>query len=212
MLKRLFGAKSAPRATKQPALTVEKDEAVDELFPWLVGPIEYCDRYGSLVVQVDKTGFMVPIKVASAQSKLEPTQLLGFTARWLRALRTVKQTPDGQMELVDQVYAHLVPGSAAALKVSEWYRKDNPLVSAGKRLVEVEILRMHSGNSAHEITIEWRERSKVMSASETKLYSAFISLQYGGIPQEQKYLIINPVGVYIGDVQISTIGEEHDRP
>lgn len=245
---------SAPRstelATAHAAGEADDDGAVDEMFPWLAGAIEYSDRYGSLVmhnrwltrlaavlglglvvacacivyqavhaqyvppivVQVDKTGFMVPIKVANETSKLEPEQVLGFAGRWVRALRTVRETPTAQMDLVDLVYAHLVPGSPAAVKVSEWFRKDNPLASGKSRTVEVDILRLFSGRSADEVTVEWRERSRSLDGEESKLYSAFLSVGYGGTPKQQNHLMINPVGLYVTGVQISLLTEEHDRP
>lgn len=156
------------------------------------------------VVQVDEHGFAVAIKPAEAVAPTDERVIIAQVARWVRAQRTVLGERGAQSELVDEVFAMLAPGTAAAQKTLEYFKEHDPY-QVSERRVDVAVTRVQPMRSATHVTVEWTERVRQGPVTESLLrYSALVAVSVSPV-RALKDVLANPLGVFVTDYSISQL-------
>lgn len=156
------------------------------------------------IVQVDQHGFAVAIKPAESVAPADERVIIAQVARWVRAQRTVLGERGAQAELVDEVFAMLAPGTAAAQKTLEYFKEHDPY-QVSERRVDVAVTRVQPMRSATHVTVEWSERVRqgTMTESVTR-YSALVAVSVSPV-RALKDVLANPLGVFVTDYSISQL-------
>lgn len=155
------------------------------------------------VVEVDKLGGVAAVARADQVSGVDSRVIKSYLARFVADWRTVTVDRQAQKSAIDRVYAMLPSGSIALGKLNEHFRVHNPFVLAAKESVSVAVTNLLP-ISEQTWQVEWQEvtrdeRGQVQSAVRMK-----VSLLVGITPPtEESLMLINPLGVYITDLNWS---------
>lgn len=119
--------------------------------------------------------------------------------RWVQMWRGVSPDPHVIEARFRYQYAILRKGSAAASRISEWMRNNNPYFRARTETVSVEIISVVKGEG-QSWQVEWRETVYSRRGTErgSTRYSAVVIVEHGK-PLEES-ILLNPGGLYIVDI------------
>ena len=155
------------------------------------------------VVEVDKLGEAAAVSRADRASPVDPRVIKAYLARFVADWRTVTVDLQAQKIAIDRVYAMLPKGSIAVSKLSEHFKTHNPFVLAGKESVSVAVTDLLP-ISERTWQVEWQEVTRddrgVVKSSVRMKVSILVGITP---PTEESQILINPLGVYITDLNWS---------
>jgi type IV secretion system protein VirB5 len=155
------------------------------------------------VVQVDKLGGVAAVARADHAAAVDPRVVKAYLGRFVTDWRTVSIDRQAQKGAIDRVYAMLPSASVALNKMNEHFKAHNPFTVAASQSVNV-ILTDLLPISDRTWQVEWREitrdsRGEVKSSVRMKA-SIIVGVTP---PTDEKLILINPLGVYITDLNWS---------
>lgn len=155
------------------------------------------------VVEVDKLGLVAAVAPAERVNTVDQRVIRAYLARFITDWRTVSIDRIAQKGAVDRVYAMLPSGSVALRKLNEQFRAHNPFVVGRKQTVAVELTNILS-ISNQTWQVEWREVTRDLRGELIKSVRMKVSIIVGiTSPTDERLILINPLGVYITDLNWS---------
>jgi type IV secretion system protein TrbF len=155
------------------------------------------------VVKVDKLGVAAAVARADRAVAVDSHVIKAYLARFVADWRTVTVDRQAQKSAIDRVYAMLPSGSIALGKLNDHFKNHNPFALAGKESVDVAVTNLLQ-ISEKTWQVEWQEvtrdtRGVVQSTVRMKV-SIIVGVRP---PTEESLIVINPLGVYITDLNWS---------
>jgi type IV secretion system protein VirB5 len=155
------------------------------------------------VVQVDKLREAAAVGRADGGATVDARVIKAYLARFVADWRSVTIDRQAQKSAIDRVYSMLPNGSVAVGKMNDYFRDRNPFVIATTRSVDVEVTNLLP-ISDQTWQVEWQE---IMRDARGQLQGK-VRMQVSVIvgitpPTEEKLIVINPLGVYITDLNWS---------
>ena len=152
------------------------------------------------VVQVDKNGLAEAIGFADKTTPVDSRVMKAYLARFITDFRTISPDQVAEKTAVERVYAMLSTSSSALIKINEYFRANNPFVAAQTNSVSVEVANvlLISGSTWQ---IEWTEVKRNAHGelvSTTQMRASVISSI--SPPTEERLVLINPLGIYVTDL------------
>jgi type IV secretion system protein TrbF len=159
-------------------------------------------RYVPYIIHVDKLGTPVMAGFPS-QIDIEYVDervIRSLLGQWISSFRSV--TPDGvvQKKYIDHTYSMLNQSDPAGVKVHTWILTNNPNERAREKTVSVEVTSVIA-LSKKSYQIDWREIERDRQGKEMGT-RRFRSIAHVSIvpPQDEKVVHLNPIGLYIRDL------------
>jgi type IV secretory pathway TrbF-like protein len=156
------------------------------------------------IVQVDKTNWAVSMGPAEQLPEVSELASKTSAARWIRAMRSVRQTAEAQVTDVAVVYSMLAEGSAATKKATAWFLANNPMESVGTKQVEVEITGVHSTRDSQQFTVNWVERASSNTGSVERQFTADVRFMRSA-PRTFEEAERNLLGLFVSDYSITEL-------
>lgn len=159
------------------------------------------------VITVDNLGRSAFAPALSQNPASNPLLVRRELEMWISEWRSVVSDPPRQRAAVDRVFALLEGKERARGLITEWYKSNEPFNRSTTESVSVQII------AAKQITdrswdIEWTETShpKLANAEQkVRRFRATIVLNVVP-PDDEETAMKNPLGIFITDVNISTVG------
>ena len=155
------------------------------------------------VVEVDKLGQATAVARADRPTTVDPRIIKAYLARFAADWRTVTVDTQAQKSAIDRVYAMLPSNSIALGKMNDFFKAHNPFTTSSKRSVAIAVTNLLP-ISDKTWQVEWREvtrdgRGEVLGNVRMKA-SIIVGITP---PTDESLILINPLGVYITDLNWS---------
>lgn len=155
------------------------------------------------VVEVDKLGEAAAVYRADRVASVDPRVIKAYLARFVADWRTVTVDRQAQKGAIGRVYAMLPRGSIALGKLNDHFKAHSPFTAAANQSVAVAVTNLLP-ISERTWQVEWQEvtrdlRGEVLSTLRMKA-SILVGIKP---PTEESLILINPLGVYITDLNWS---------
>jgi type IV secretion system protein TrbF len=155
------------------------------------------------VLEVDKLGKATAVARADRPPDVDVRVIKASLVRFVADWRTVTVDHEAQKGAIDRVYAMLPGGSLAAGKLNEYYRAHNPLLLASKVTVAVAVTNLVR-ISERTWQAEWQEVTRDDKGAVQSTVRMKVSILVGiAPPTQESQILINPLGVYITDLNWS---------
>jgi type IV secretion system protein TrbF len=155
------------------------------------------------VVEVDKLGGVAAVARAENPADVDPRIIKAYLARFVADWRSVTIDREAQKSAIGRVYAMLPNGSVALGKVNEFFKSRNPFTTSAKQSIDVDVTNLLP-ISGQTWQVEWQEVTRDRRGEVEGTVRMKVSIIVGITPPTQESLIlINPLGVYITDLNWS---------
>jgi type IV secretion system protein TrbF len=155
------------------------------------------------VVEVDKLGETAAISRADHTTAVDPRVIKAYLARFVADWRTVTVDRQAQKGAIDRVYSMLPSGSIGLRKVNDYFTAHNPFAVAAKQSVAVAVTNLLP-ISERTWQVEWQEVTRDLRGEVVGNVRLKVSVMVGITPPtEESLILINPLGVYITDLNWS---------
>jgi len=155
------------------------------------------------VVEVDKLGAVATISRAEKPSTVDSRVIKAYLARFVTDWRAVSIDRVAQKGAIDRVYAMLPNGSVALNKLNDHFKANNPFAVAAKKTVAVDVTNLLP-ISDQTWQVEWQEVTRDLRGELQSSVRMKVSIIVGITPPSDEHLmLINPLGVYITDLNWS---------
>jgi type IV secretion system protein VirB5 len=152
------------------------------------------------VVEVDKLGETAAVARADRAPPVDPRVVKAYLARFVADWRTVTVDRQAQKGAIGRVYAMLPSGSRAVGKLNEYFKAHNPFLLATKESVDVAVTNLLL-ISDRTWQVEWEETTRDERGAVQSTVRMKVSIIVGITPPtEESQILINPLGVYITDL------------
>ncbi|MDK2126636.1 VirB8/TrbF family protein [Parachitinimonas caeni] len=152
------------------------------------------------VVQVDKNGVATASGAADKAQAADERVVKAYIGRFITDMRTVSPDLVAEKAGIERVYSMISNGSPALVKLNEHFQKNNPFTIVANSMVAIEI------TSVLPITektwqVEWNEiiRDRRGELTANNKMRASITIEVTP-PKDEKLLLVNPLGIYITDL------------
>jgi type IV secretory pathway TrbF-like protein len=155
------------------------------------------------VVEVDKLGEATAVARADHPAAVDRRVIKAYLARFVADWRAVTVDRQAQKGAIDRVYAMLPSGSIGLKKVNDYFKGHNPFALAANESVGVAVTNLLP-ISDETWQVEWQEvtrdpRGEIQSSVRMKA-SIIVGIKP---PTDEKLMLINPLGVYVRDLNWS---------
>ena len=168
--------------------------------------ITYIGAQGKIVpyvVQVDKLGEAAAVSRADRAANVDSRVIKAYLARFVADWRTVTVDRQAEKSAIGRVYAMLPSGSIALGKLNDHYKAHNPFLLADKESVAVAVTNLLP-MSDKTWQVEWLETTRDQRGAVESVVRIKASIIVGiRPPTEENLIVINPLGVYITDLNWS---------
>ena len=155
------------------------------------------------IVEVDKTGDAVAVGRADRAYMVDARIIKAYLARFVVDWRSVTIDSVAQKSAVDRLYAMVPRGSIAVGKMSEYFRANNPFAAAAKGTVATSVTNVLP-ISEKTWQVEWQEVSRDSRGIVLSTVRMKASILVGVTPPtSEAQILLNPLGVYITDINWS---------
>lgn len=155
------------------------------------------------VVEVDKLGEVAAVARADRAAGVDQRVIKAYLARFVADWRTVTVDRQAQKGAIDRVYAMLPTGSLAVGKLDDYFKAHNPFLLASHESVAVAVTNLLP-ISDRTWQAEWQEVTRDDRGSVQSTVRMKVSIMVGITPPtEERQILINPLGVYITDLNWS---------
>lgn len=157
------------------------------------------------IVAVDTTGRVVSQGAATEAALPDERMIRAALFDWVEHFRMVSSDAVVERSAIDKVYAMIGGNSPAAVKVGTIYRSASPLDRATKEVVSVDIHTAYA-TSPQTYVVEWTEKTMDLQGNETgsQTYKAALTISVHP-PQDEALARINPLGVFVMDIDVSKV-------
>jgi type IV secretion system protein VirB5 len=157
------------------------------------------------IVAVDSMGRVVSQGPAAEASVADDRLKRAALVDWVEQFRMVSSDAVVERAAIEKVYAMIANNSPAAVKVSEIYKSSSPLDRAQTGVVTVEIHTVYA-TSAQTYEVEWTETAMDLqgTVTATQNYKGAFSISVHP-PQDEGLARVNPLGIYVTDVNVSKV-------
>ena len=168
--------------------------------------IAYIGAQGKIVpyvVQVDKLGEAAAVSRADRAANVDSRVIKAYLARFVADWRTVTVDRQAEKSAIGRVYAMLPGGSIALDKLNDHFKAHNPFLLADKESVAVAVTNLLP-LSDKTWQLEWLETTRDQRGAIESTVRMKASIIVGiRPPTEENLIVINPLGVYITDLNWS---------
>ena len=155
------------------------------------------------VVEVDKLGEAAAISRADRAAAVDGRVIKAYLARFVSDWRSVTVDRLAQKGAIDRVYSMLPNGSIAVTKISDFFKTHNPFGLGTKESVAVAVTNILP-ISDKTWQVEWQETVRDTRGDVQGTMRMRVSIMVGiKPPTQEKLILINPLGVYITDLNWS---------
>jgi type IV secretion system protein VirB5 len=155
------------------------------------------------IVAVDSIGHVVSQGTAVEASVADDRLKRAALYDWIKNLRMVSSDPVVERDAINKVYAMVGNSTPAAMKISDFYTKSSPLVTAQTETVSVDVHTIYA-SSAETYDIEWTEKRMNLQGETTGTQNYKGSFRVVVHPPSDEGLArVNPLGIYVTDVDVS---------
>ncbi|MGQ5522338.1 VirB8/TrbF family protein [Chitinimonas sp. PSY-7] len=155
------------------------------------------------VVQVDKLGQATAVARADQPTTVDPRVVKAYLARFVSDWRTVTIDRQAQKGAIDRVYAMLPSSSIALSKLNDHFKAHNPFAVAANQTVAVAVTNLLP-ISDQTWQVEWQEVTRDLRGELQRNVRMKVSIIVGITPPtDERLILINPLGVYITDLNWS---------
>lgn len=153
------------------------------------------------VAEVTKEGRVVNVAPLTVAYQPTVAQEEYFITQVITMMRSLSLDPVVTKQNLLNVYYYLTQGSSQKLNAA--LRESNPLESLGKKTITVEITDINP-ISSNSFQVGWTETSVDVSGQQLgqQRFSGVFTISVHA-PRSQKEILINPLGIYIVDFNIS---------
>jgi type IV secretion system protein VirB5 len=157
------------------------------------------------IVAIDTTGRVVSQGTATEAAVPDERVIHAALFDWVGQFRMVSSDAVVERAAIDKVYAMIGANSPAAIKVGGMFRSASPLDRATKEVVSVDIHSIYA-TSPQTYVVEWTEKTMDLQGNQTgtQNYKAALTVSVHP-PQDESLARINPLGVYVMDIDVSKI-------
>jgi type IV secretion system protein VirB5 len=155
------------------------------------------------VVEVDKLGAVAAVARADRATAVDARVIKAFLVRFVTDWRTVTIDRQAQKTAIDRLYAMLPGGSIALGKLNEHFKAHNPFGLAATESVAVAVTNLLL-ISDQTWQVEWQETTRDRRGAVQSTVRMKASIIVGvKPPTEESLILINPLGVYVTDLNWS---------
>jgi type IV secretory pathway TrbF-like protein len=155
------------------------------------------------VVEVDKLGEAAAISRADRAAAVDGRVIKAYLARFVADWRSVTVDRLAQKAAIDRVYSMLPNGSIAVTKISDFFKNHNPFGLGVKESVAVAVTNILP-ISDKTWQVEWQETVRDSRGDVQGIVRMRVSIMVGiKPPTQEKLILVNPLGVYITDLNWS---------
>lgn len=155
------------------------------------------------VVEVDKLGESAAVARADRAAPVDSRVIKAYLARFVADWRTVTIDRQAQKVAIDRVYAMLPRGSLALQKLNDHFKGHNPFTLASKESVSVAVTNLLP-ISDKTWQVEWQEVTRDDRGAVQSTVRMKVSILVGITPPtEESMILMNPLGVFITDLNWS---------
>jgi type IV secretion system protein TrbF len=155
------------------------------------------------VVEVDKLGESAAVARADRAAPVDSRVIKAYLARFVADWRTVTVDRQAQKVAIDRVYAMLPRGSLALQKLNDHFKSHNPFTLASKESVSVAVTNLLP-ISDKTWQVEWQEVTRDDRGAVQSTVRMKASILVGITPPtEESMILMNPLGVFITDLNWS---------
>jgi len=155
------------------------------------------------VVEVDKLGETAAVARADRAAPVDARIIKAYLARFVADWRTVTIDRQAQKTAIDRVYAMLPRGSIALQKLNDHFKTHNPFTLAAKESVSAAVTNLLP-ISERTWQVEWQEVTRDDRGAVQSTVRMKVSILVGVTPPtEESMILMNPLGVYIMDLNWS---------
>jgi type IV secretion system protein TrbF len=155
------------------------------------------------VVEVDKLGESAAVARADRAAPVDSRVIKAYLARFVADWRTVTVDRQAQKVAIDRVYAMLPRGSLALQKLNDHFKSHNPFTLASKESVYVAVTNLLP-ISDKTWQVEWQEVTRDDRGAVQSTVRMKASILVGITPPtEESMILMNPLGVFITDLNWS---------
>jgi type IV secretory pathway TrbF-like protein len=150
------------------------------------------------VIQVDKQGYTVPVKMADA-SNVDQRVISSQIGLFIFNSRTRVMDREAQLIFADYAYRSIAAGSAASKRLNDYFSGNPPTNAQYPVIIQVDSIIPFT---AHTYQARWTELTEILNqgVQETQYVGLFtVSISP---PTDFTSLLSNPLGVYITDYEI----------
>jgi len=157
------------------------------------------------VVEIDKEGAAVAVRRATRANPQSENIIRSMLSRFVRDWRSVYVDAEAQRLAIESTYSMLPSGTAASVKVSDWFRANMPFKRAESETVTVN-LRSVLRLTNQTFKVEWDEsrHSRGGELIEIRSWQANLSIVFRS-PETDSEIIQNPIGLYVEDVNYTEL-------
>jgi type IV secretion system protein VirB5 len=155
------------------------------------------------VVEVDRLGEVAATGPADRAAPVDSRVIKAYLVRFVADWRTVTIDRQAQKGAIDRVYAMLPNSSIAVSKMNEFFKAQNPFARTAKETVAVAVTNILP-ISDKTWQVEWQEVTRDSRGDVQANVRLKVSIMVGITPPTQeKLILINPLGVYVTDLNWS---------
>jgi type IV secretion system protein VirB5 len=155
------------------------------------------------VVEVDKLGEAAAVARADHPAAVDSRVIKAYLARFVADWRSVTVDRQAQKGAIDRVYAMLPSRSIALGKVNDHFKVHNPFSLAAKESVAVAVTNLLP-ISDKTWQVEWQEVTRDQQGAVLSTARMKVSIIVGiRPPTAENLILINPLGVYVTDLNWS---------
>jgi type IV secretory pathway TrbF-like protein len=155
------------------------------------------------VVEVDRLGEAAAVSRADRAPAVDARVIKAYLARFVVDWRAVTVDRMAQKGAIDRVYSMLPNGSIALSKLNDFFKTHNPFGLESKESVAVAVTNILP-ISDRTWQVEWQETTRDTRGEVQGSVRMRVSIMVGIMPPTQeKLILINPLGVYITDLNWS---------
>ena len=161
------------------------------------------------IVQIDRHGYAVAIKSAQEGAAVDQRVVIATIGRIMMDMRTVIQDTRAQKRLIDSVYACIARDSPAEVKISTFYKDNNPyaFVKEKKLAKQVQIRSVAAfdggaGKGTSWLVLWSEEITDGGRIVEVNQWRAIVQIAVSPV-KELSAVLQNPLGIYITDITMT---------
>lgn len=154
------------------------------------------------VLRVDKLQLAAPYTQTHG-TQVDPRIIKAYLARFVADWRSVTVDRQAQKSAIDRVFAMLPTGSVALVKMDEFFKARNPFTVAASHSIDITVTNLLPV-SDQTWQVEWKEETRDVRGQLQSSVRMKVTVIVGITPPtEENLIVVNPLGVYITDLNWS---------
>lgn len=167
---------------------------------WWVGHIGSQSKFVPYIVEVDSLGNAAYSGPADKVGPHDPRMLKAFLSMFVTDLRSVTADSVVEKSYVDHVYAMVGSGTAAQVRINQFFTENNPYQRGATSGVSVDVESLLP-LSEHTWQVTWKETERTHAGQVigVKQWKASVTFSFNP-PTDERLIWMNPLGLYVTDI------------